>query len=264
MLQSAMVWKAAIHAAGISMSREARPRRRSRACWCLAVAIVCGFALPRVASAQVERAPIRNSDRLFSVYVWSYKEIREQRVVMQKYDYSCGAAALCTVIRYYWGDPIEETYFLGMLPKLGLDKDQLKDRIENGLTLTDLRNMTIKAGYEASMGKVKFSELAQSKVPVVVGITVRGHDHFAVFRGTDGIYAYLADPLRGNMRTPVSDFLTQWQRNAILVVAKPNTPVKKVNPMGVGMNEMERGWLNAQLVRKNGLVPLTPSIMIGP
>ena len=98
--------------------------------------------------------------------------------------------------------------------------------MENGLTLTDLRDLANLAGYQSSMGKVKFQDLAESKVPVIVGITIRKHDHFAVFRGTDGYYVYLADPIRGNIRVPIPEFLEQWQKNAILVVAKPNSKVK--------------------------------------
>ena len=75
----------------------------------------------------------------------------------------------------------------------------MKDRIENGLTLTDLRNMANLAGYQATMAKVKFEELAQGKVPVIVGITLRKHEHFVVFRGADDRYVYLADPIRGNV-----------------------------------------------------------------
>ena len=140
-----------------------------------------------------------------------------------------------------------------MLPKLKLTEAQLKDRIENGLTLTDLRDLANMAGYQASMGKVKFHELRESRVPVIVGITVNEHDHFVVFRGTDGTYAYLADPIRGNIRVPVVKFLTQWQKNAILVIAKPNTKVKDVNPMGVRSSENVRGALNDQTVRRNYL-----------
>ncbi len=213
----------------------------------------------RPTTVSSQRAPVRDPDHFVQKYIWSYKEIKERQIVMQKFDYSCGAATLATVVRYYWGDNVDEALFLGLLPRLNLTKEQMKDRIENGLTLTDLRDISNLAHYDATMGKVQFKELAQAKVPVIVGITVRKHDHFAVFRGTDGVFAYLADPIRGNIRTPVPDFLQQWQRNAILVVAKPNTPVKKFNPMGLRRDEMQRGVLNSQYVNRNLLMPLPPN-----
>jgi len=206
-----------------------------------------------------ERAFIRNSEKTFMATPWSYKELKQRQIVMQQLDYSCGAASLATVIRYYWGDDIDEAYFLSRLPKLNLTVEQMKDRIENGLTLTDLRDLATMAGYEASMGKLTFPELTAAKVPLIVGVTVRGHDHFVVFRGWDGYFVYLADPIRGNIRTPANDFVSQWQKNAILAIAKPNTPIKTVNPLAVKQSEADRGWLNRQYVRKNPLGPITPS-----
>jgi predicted double-glycine peptidase len=232
-------------------------RFRQSGLW-MAIVVACVLGPAAPSRAQCERAPIRNPDFTFRSYVCSYKEIKERMIVMQQYDYSCGAAVLATIIKYYWGDDIDELYFLEMMPKLKLTEKELKDRIENGLTLTDLRNLANMAGYQATMAKVKFEELAQGKVPVVVGITVRKHEHFAVFRGTDGCYAYLADPIRGNIRTPVCDFQEQWQKNAILIVAKPNAQVKDVNPMGIREDEYFRGVLNDQTVRRNALVPPIP------
>lgn len=214
------------------------------------------------ASAQFNeytRAPIRMEDRLVREYVWSYKELRERQVVMQQLDYSCGAATLATIARYYWGDNVTETTFLMLVPRLNLTAEQIRDRIENGLTLTDLRDMANMAGYQSSMGKVKFHELTEAKVPVIVGVTVNGHDHFVVYRGYDGYYVYLADPIRGNIRTLADKFIGQWQENAILVIAKPNAKVKDVNPLGIRYTEVFRGLLNDQTVNRNWtMVPQAP------
>jgi predicted double-glycine peptidase len=184
---------------------------------------------------------------------------------MQRLDYSCGAAALATVFRYYWGANVAEATFLMLMPKLKLTQEQIRDRIENGLTLTDLRDMANLAGYQSSMGKVTFDELAKAKVPVIVGITVRKHDHFAVFRGTDGYYAYLADPIRGNIRVPIPEFEKQWQKNAILVVAKPGAKVMDPNPLGVTFPEIFRGVLNDQTVHRNQtMIPVPNPVRSGP
>ena len=212
-----------------------------------------------------ERAPIRDPQRIIYEHVWSYKELAQRQIVMQQQDFSCGAAVLATVIQYYWGDKATEEQFLGMLPKLKLTEIELKDRIENGLTLTDLRDLANMAGYQASMGKVKLDELRQSRVPVIVGVKVNEHDHFVVFRGLDSRFAYLADPIRGNVRTTIPEFRKQWQKNAILVIAKPNAKVKDVNPMGVRETEIVRGALNDQTVRRNYFgVPIVNPLRVAP
>jgi predicted double-glycine peptidase len=206
-----------------------------------------------------QRAFIRDPRKTFRTYVWSYKEIRERNIVMQKYDYSCGAAVLATIGRYYWGDNVNEVFFLDLLPKLRLTPAEMKDRIDNGLSLTDLRDLANLGGYDATMGRVPPESLENIKVPVIVGITVNKydpknkHDHYVVLRGTDGQFIYLADPIRGNLRLPIDDFLDQWQLNALLAIAKPNMPIKEVNPLAIRNDEIERGLLNEQTVRRNAL-----------
>jgi predicted double-glycine peptidase len=225
------------------------------------IIVLAMFSLATCTPANAgERAPVRDPRRIIYEHVWSYKELAQRQIVMQQFDFSCGAAVLATVARYYWGDKATEEQFLDLLPKLKLTEVQLKDRIENGLTLTDLRDLANLAGYQASMGKVKLEELRQSRVPVIVGVTVNKHDHFVVFRGVDHRFAYLADPIRGNVRTPIPEFLKQWQKNAILVIAKPDAKVKDINPMGVRETEIVRGALNDQTVRRNyfGVPPVNP------
>jgi predicted double-glycine peptidase len=238
---------------------SAMPRR---SCQLMLVLSWLALCVPALAG---ERAPIRDPNRIIYEHVWSYKELAQRQIVMQQQDFSCGAAVLATVIRYYWGDKATEEQFLAMLPKLKLTEVQLKDRIENGLTLTDLRDLANLAGYQASMGKVKLDELRQSKVPVIVGVKVNEHDHFVVFRGLDSRFVYLADPIRGNVRTTIPAFLKQWQKNAILVIAKPNAKVHDINPMGVRESEIVRGALNDQTVRRNYFgVPIVNPLRVAP
>jgi len=216
-------------------------------------------ATPRVGVAQnTMRAPVRDPQRFIAARVWSYQELQRMNVVMQGTDYSCGAAAMATIAKYYWGDNVDEKYFLDRLAKLEFTKAELEDRIKNGLTLTDLRNLAHKSGYEAEMGKLSFNDLAKAKVPLIVGLKVDDYDHFAVYRGTDLVYVYLADSSRGNVRTEVPEFVRQWQANAVLAVAKPNTPIKTINPLAITGNEVYRGALNRQTIRRNALAPSIP------
>jgi predicted double-glycine peptidase len=42
--------------------------------------------------------------------------LRDQNVVLQRFDYSCGAGALATLMRYYFGDAVsEEAILAGIL-----------------------------------------------------------------------------------------------------------------------------------------------------
>jgi len=195
-----------------------------------------------------ERVPIRDAEHQPAVRIQNYIELREKNIVMQRRDYSCGAASLATICRYYWGDDVTEDLFLGVLDEL-LTREEIEDRIENGLAMSDLRRAAVKAGYQSVVGKTTFEKLTESKVPLVVGIEPGGHKHFVVYRGTDADWVYMADPIRGNVRMPVWEFRQQWQQNAVLVVHKPGQKVKKHSALSLRDEDVKRGELNWHLIR---------------
>jgi predicted double-glycine peptidase len=195
-----------------------------------------------------EQPPVRDPDHTFQLRVRSYVAIREQNIVMQRRDYSCGAACLATVAKYYWGDDLSEHTVLRTLDEL-LTAEETADRIKNGLAMSDLRRAAVKLGYEATVGKTTFAKLTESRVPLIVGISPEKHDHFVVYRGSICDWVYVADPIRGNVRMPVRDFTKQWQENAVLVIHKPGRKVRKTSPLTVRLEEITRGELNDQLIR---------------
>jgi predicted double-glycine peptidase len=192
--------------------------------------------------------PIRDPDHTFQIRVQNYVDIQRMNIVMQRRDYSCGAACVATLAKYYWGDDVTEDQVLHVLDQILTDKE-IADRIENGLAMSDLRQAAVKLGYQATVGKLTFDKLTESKVPVIVGIEPEGHKHFVVFRGRYDDWVYLADPIRGNIRITTRAFTKQWQKNALLAIAKPNEKVKEVSPLSVRWDEIQRGWLNDQLIR---------------
>ncbi len=211
---------------------------------------------PVVKQWEPNGAPVRDGKRTFSRKVRNYRQLKRQNIVMQRRDYSCGAAALATVAYYYWGDHVDEEFFLAILDHL-LTVEEAEERVENGLAMTDLRRAAVEAGYDAVVGKVSFEKLTDSKVPLVVGITVDGYDHFVVYRGTDGIYVYLADPIRGNLRVLSHEFIKQWQKNAILAIAKPGAKVKEYSRLSITGEELFLGKINDQVIRTASERPIT-------
>jgi uncharacterized protein len=192
--------------------------------------------------------PVRDPQHQFQLQPRDYIELKRRNVVMQKRDFSCGAAAVATICKYYWGDNVDEDLFLRALDDILTDAE-IKDRIENGLAISDLRRAAVRVGYQAVIGKTTFAKLREVKVPVVVGIEPEGHKHFVVYRGQDGKYVYVADSIRGNVRMPIRDFTKQWQENAVLVIHKPGRKVRETSPLTVTCEEMSLGDLNDQLIR---------------
>jgi uncharacterized protein len=73
--------------------------------WCFALLIVAGgFASASLAQATELSLARIDDDRSFQ----SLLELRRRKVVVQKWDLSCGAAALATILRYQFNDPVPE------------------------------------------------------------------------------------------------------------------------------------------------------------
>ncbi|MCA9191782.1 MAG: C39 family peptidase [Planctomycetales bacterium] len=201
--------------------------------------------------AQTGRAPTRDGNRSFSRSVLSWRETKLQNVVLQQRDYSCGAAAMATVLKYYWGKDIGELEILEALERT-LKPEALKDRVENGLTMADMKIVADRMGYDAAVGKLDdVSKLAESKIPVIVAIQVeRDLSHFVAVRGCANGYVYLADPFLGNLRMNSAEFARIWIDNAIFVVTLPGKTSSAVSRLGLTPKELLQGRLNDQVVRR--------------
>ena len=178
---------------------------------------------------------VRDPDRFIKQSVRSWRSLKRENIVMQRYDYSCGAAALATLVRYYWGDPVTEDQVLRAILST-MTVDELRDRIENGLTMTDLRQATVRGGYLASIGRRDFRDLYKLKVPVIVRIVHKEYEHFVVFRGIINDRVFLADPARGNIRVSIDTFIDEWNEGSpldgvILVIAKPDVDPPEDAPL---------------------------------
>lgn len=196
------------------------------------------------------RVPIRDEARTFNTYVKNARQLRTEDVILQQRDFSCGAAALATILNKYWGENVTETGILvGIVATL--TKPELDERVQNGLTLTDLKRLLEKFGYQAILGKLPVEKLRESKIPLLVGITVNDFDHFVVVRGADDEYVYLADPAIGKVRVPIDEFSKQWQKNTVLVVIKPNTKPPERTVLTVTDEERGLTDVNNQFLRNN-------------
>ncbi len=157
------------------------------------------------------------------ISVQSMKDLRDRNLVRQRYDYSCGAAALATILRYGFGDEVDERDILIQLFAL-LSAEQEEASRREGFSLLDLQRVAQARGYKAQGFRLEPRYLAQLGGPVIVFIEPRGYKHFAVLRGVRGDRVYLADPSRGNIRMPAHTFLTHWLQEGgtgIIFVVEP-------------------------------------------
>jgi uncharacterized protein len=137
------------------------------------------------------------------------KELRDQYVVKQEFDFSCGAAAMATLLTYYFGDETSEQDIMKILTA-ELSKDERKLKEWRGFSLLDLKGMAQAKGYRAAGFQLTIEQLTQLAAPVIVFVQPFGYPHFAVLRGVDRGRVFLADPSRGNLRMSLSRFTSEW------------------------------------------------------
>jgi hypothetical protein len=157
--------------------------------------------------------------------------MRDAGVVRQGFDYSCGSAALATLLS---GEgPVSETEILREAFS-GLSDDESRHTMEAGLSLLDLKRVAEHRGYRAEGYRIDVNFLPKLRRPVLVFIEPRGYAHFAVLRGIRGDRVFLADPARGNVRDPIWKFLDMWLdeqgRGVIFVVDAKTSPLLELDP----------------------------------
>jgi len=155
----------------------------------------------------------------------SIKDLRDQNVVKQRFDFSCGAAALATMLRYGLGENVTEAQILLQLFDR-LTEEEKKVTRSIGFSLLDLQRVAQLRGFIAQGFRLEPDQLAMLGGPVIVYIEPRGYKHFAVLRGVRDDRIYLADPSRGNIRMPAYAFLESWLQDdgkGIIFVVEPKT-----------------------------------------
>jgi predicted double-glycine peptidase len=143
--------------------------------------------------------------------VRSLAELRQEKVVQQKFDLSCGAAALATILTYQHGEKLSER-------DVALSLIKRKEYLSNpglvqqrqGFSLLDLKRAASAAGYSANgYGRLSFPEML-AKAPIIVPIQANGYNHFVIVRGVYGNRILFADPAWGNRTMLVEEFVNMW------------------------------------------------------
>lgn len=156
----------------------------------------------------------------------NWKQLKEQNIEMQEFDYSCGTGALATLLKYYFNNSVSEKELL--LDILNhIPKELIESRKKDGLSLLDLKQVSERRGYQAFGVKLKNSSLLKLDRPILVYIETKDYKHFAVYKGFREDRIFLADPSRGNIRIPTDRFFKEWKGKLALILNKPGYKIKK-------------------------------------
>ncbi|SFI47390.1 C39 family peptidase [Nitrosomonas sp. Nm34] len=143
--------------------------------------------------------------------VKSLFEMRRENVVVQKWDLSCGAAALTTLLNFQHDDMVTEKQVAKMLmTREEYIKNPQLVNIRQGFSILDLKRYADKRGYEGiGYGKLTLDDLVKN-APIIVPVNLLGYNHFVIFRGIKGNRVLLADPAWGNRTLLIEQFENAW------------------------------------------------------
>jgi len=210
----------------------------------LTLAVVfMGHPAPAVAT----EVPVRLlGGGVFDKKVEDFKGRRFRKVVHQSLDFSCGAAAMATLLRYHYGQSLDErAAIVGMFDKG--EKEKIRQR---GFSMLDMKHYAQGLGYQAEGYKIEdINKLKELKIPVITLINTKSYYHFVVIRQATDKFVYLSDPSWGHRKMTWDEFAQVWQK-VILVVVGPTIGT----PEGLYCETDAVGLPKDQVLRAEGVM----------
>jgi uncharacterized protein len=190
----------------------------------------------------------------FNIKTMSMKERQFRFTVRQQYDFSCGSAALATLLTHQYGDPVKEDAVYKAMWEAG---DQAKIRKE-GFSMLDMKHYLESRGYAADGYSASLEKLASVGVPAIVLIRDGRYNHFVVVKGVrDGMVAF-GDPAQGARVMELAEFERMMINHIVFVINGHTTQVvfnspkdwRVREPAPLGMSNTLGDLANSTLLRR--------------
>jgi predicted double-glycine peptidase len=183
----------------------------------------------------------------YAIHITSFAEIPFRTVIRQQFDYSCGSAALATMLHFHYGKDTNEAEVFKAMYAAG---DQ--DRIQKlGFSLLDMKNYLASLGYQADGYRLSIGELGRLGTPSIALVQIGSYKHFVVVKGYLDGHFLVGDPALGLRMFSAEDFKSIWNGIAFVVHDAP----AGTEPVFNNANEWRR-WTDAH--------PLTAAILNQP
>jgi len=201
----------------------------------------------------------------FSVPVESFAERFFKTVVRQQYDFSCGSAAVATLLTYHYDRPTSEAEVLKAMYERG-DREAIR---EVGFSLLDMKKYLASIGYDADGFKVPLGKVAKTGVPAITLIEIDGYRHFVVVKGVAEGEVLVGDPALG-LKTFGRDEFERLRVNDIVFVIRDRLDIAQAHfnmvedwrlrrphgPLAEGLDRQDVGAHNALTRMPSQLRPL--------
>ena len=146
-------------------------------------------------------------------------------IVRQAYDYSCGSAALTTLLNGHIGTNLTEQQTMEGLLRYG-EYNRIVER--RSFSLLDMKRFVTAIGFESGGFKGEFSDLIKQDQPAIVPISYAGFKHFVVFKAYKDGRVYVADPALGNISFDQERFKQIWENNTLFLINVPKDQQKNL------------------------------------
>jgi len=150
-----------------------------------------------------------------SVTLEPMSQLQFRNVIRQAYDYSCGSAALTTLLDYFLGRNLQERQVMEGLLRFG-EADKIVQR--RGFSLLDMKRFVAALGYRSGGFRAEFTDLDELEHPAIVPIEYAGFKHFVVVRDVYNEHVFVADPALGNISFTRTRFEEIWDQNVLFVI----------------------------------------------
>ena len=146
--------------------------------------------------------------------VTSIHAARLARTVRQQYDFSCGSAAVATLLTHHYGHAVSEQDVFEAMYARG---DQQKIQQE-GFSLFDMKLYLQDQGFDADGFEQPLDKLQQARVPAIVLINEHGYNHFVVIKGVKDDRVLIGDPASGTRSMTREAFEASWPNRLLFVI----------------------------------------------
>ncbi|MDA8165697.1 MAG: C39 family peptidase [Desulfobacteraceae bacterium] len=190
----------------------------------------------------------------FNVPVVSFTEARFRYVVKQQYDFSCGSAALASLLTYHYARPTKEQEVFKVMWEHG---DQQKIQKE-GFSLLDMKNYLASIGYDAGGFRISLDKLRELRVPAIALVNLKGYLHFVVLSGVSDRHVLVSDPAVGLRELPRAAFEQMHNGIFFLIRNRADIALRSFNE--------EKRWRsitrspNSEAVSRSSLAAFTLSL----
>nr|MBI1228763.1 hypothetical protein [Cytophagales bacterium] len=179
----------------------------------VAVFMFCGLF---AGAGQANDFGLVGGNRAFSLKVSSFKAQRFKQVIPQHYDFSCGSAAVATLLKYHYNIETNEQEVLDSMYEVG-DQEKIKTQ---GFSLLDMKQYLDSLGFRADGFRVDLDKIKSAGIPGIVLINTNGYTHFVVVQGINDTHILLGDPALGKRKLAHRDFIKIW--NNVFFVIRNN------------------------------------------